>query len=253
MRKLLSLISVLCATSAVFASENKTFERSVDSNWEHASKQYSPPIIANGDIGLLIDYRNCQFQDVSSYKYIKSISQKFYVPSIYRAGRRLDNKELACFGRIEESVNFASGANAQPEKWTQNLDIFNAVSEVINTYNSGKTTIASTAFVSANSPVIAIQKRFSGESPKSYVFEYAFKSEKDNEDQPLHMLRDKALHPLVTRQDCDGHQEQHHVLPEGLPIGKYHCIAKTSAVAHGVGQCQHQGQRCHHSEEDCHQ
>ena len=187
MRKLLSLISVLCATSAVFASENKTFERSVDSNWEHASKQYSPPIIANGDIGLLIDYRNCQFQDVSSYKYIKSISQKFYVPSIYRAGRRLDNKELACFGRIEESVNFASGANAQPEKWTQNLDIFNAVSEVINTYNSGKTTIASTAFVSANSPVIAIQKRFSGESPKSYVFEYAFKSEKDNEDQPLHM------------------------------------------------------------------
>ncbi|MBR7105691.1 MAG: hypothetical protein IKC88_01760 [Opitutales bacterium] len=178
MRKLLSLISVLCATSAVFASENKTFERSVDSNWEHASKQYSPPILANGDIGLLIDYRNCQFQDVSSYKYIKSISEKTYLPSIYRAGRRLDNKKLACFGRIEESVDFENKKDASPESWSQHLDIFNAISETKNTYNKGKTIIDSSAFVSADMPIIAIQKRFSGETPKSYTFEYYFCEER---------------------------------------------------------------------------
>ena len=187
MRKILSLVSILCATSALFAIENKTFERSVDSNWEHASKQYSPPILANGDIGLLIDYRNCQFHDVSSYKYIKSISEKVYSPSIYRQGRRLDNKKLACFGRFEESVDFENSPDAKPESWSQHLDIFNAISETKNTYNKGKTIIDSSAFVSADMPIIAIQKRFSGDTPKSYTFEYYFCEERKYDEQPMHM------------------------------------------------------------------
>ena len=37
--------------------------------------QYSPPILANGDIGMLIDYRNCQFQNVPSYKTIHAVGR----------------------------------------------------------------------------------------------------------------------------------------------------------------------------------
>ena len=49
--------------------------------------KYSPPILANGDIGLLIDYRNCQFQDVPSYKTIHAVGEN-YLPGIFRAARR---------------------------------------------------------------------------------------------------------------------------------------------------------------------
>ena len=75
--------------------------------------QYSPPILANGDIGMLIDYRNCQFQDVPSYKTIHAVGEK-YLPGIYRAARRTENGKLAAFGRIEEHVSLAGDADAKP-------------------------------------------------------------------------------------------------------------------------------------------
>ena len=64
--------------------------------------QYSPPILANGDIGMLIDYRNCQFQDVPSYKTIHAVGEK-YLPGIYRAARRTDEAgQLAADARHHE-------------------------------------------------------------------------------------------------------------------------------------------------------
>ena len=47
------------------------------------SGTYSPPILANGDIGMLIDYRNCHFQDVPSYRTIHAVGVDF-LPGIYR-------------------------------------------------------------------------------------------------------------------------------------------------------------------------
>ena len=176
----------LFATLAAFGEDGGGFSRSVDSSWEHAATQYSPPILANGDIGMLIDYRNCQFQDTPSYKNIKCVGGKYF-PGNYREGRRTDNRGLAAFGYFIERVDFDGRENAAPEKWSQRLDIFGAVSEVSNSYNGGKTTIESTAFVDANNPVIAVQKRFSGDAPKSYTFEYIFSDTGKTRKKPLHM------------------------------------------------------------------
>ncbi len=158
-------------------------DRFCESSWEYSKTQYSPPILGNGDIGLMLDYRNCQFQDVSSYKNIKCVSVK-YRPSIYRAGRRTDDTRLVNFGRVEEKVDTQSSADAKPDYWKQSLDVFGAVSKVQNKY--GESQISSEAFVHSKMPIFAISKSFSGEKLKSYTFEYIFsKIETDNED-PLH-------------------------------------------------------------------
>ncbi len=135
------------------------------------SSSYSPPIIANGDIGLMIDYRNCQFQDVPSYKSIHAAGVDF-LPGIYRAGRRTENGNLADFGRIEERVSIPGDENAAPVSWRQRLDIEHAVSEVENVYR-GDSRIRSTAFVAAHVPVLCIRKSFEGEMD-SYSFDYLF-------------------------------------------------------------------------------
>ena len=185
-RKILSICTLFFVFSALWGESNKEFVRTVDSSWEHAKTQYSPPILANGDIGMLIDYRNCQFQDTPSYKNIRCTGGKYY-PAIYREGRRTDNLDLAGFGYFVESINFADTENAKPEKWSQHLDIFGAVSEVSNTYNKGKTTIDSTAFVMAKRPIVAVQKRFLGDAPKSYTFEYVFSKVGETRQKPLHI------------------------------------------------------------------
>ena len=131
--------------------------------------QYSPPILANGDIGMLIDYRNCQFQDVPSYKTIHAVGEKF-LPGIYRAARRTENGKLAAFGRIEEHVSLVGDVDAKPVSWRQTLDITNALSICENVY-AGGVRIDSTAFVAQHTAVIAVEKRFSG-NVERYVFEY---------------------------------------------------------------------------------
>ena len=134
--------------------------------------RYSPPILANGDIGMLIDYRNCQFQDVPSYKTIHAVGEKF-LPGIYRAARRTENGKLAAFGRIEEHVSLASDADAKPVNWRQTLDITNALSICENVY-AGGVRIDSTAFVAQHTAVIAVEKRFSGDVER-YAFDYVFR------------------------------------------------------------------------------
>ena len=148
-----------------------------------------PPILANGDIGMLIDYRNCQFQDVPSYKKIKCVGGN-YMPSIYRAGRRTDKAALACFGRIEEKVGTADCDSAKPDSWVQTLDIARALSKTENTFGNGK--ISSEAFVHADMPVIAVSKKFEGENVKSYVFEYLFSKRNTRTETPLHMRIEKS-------------------------------------------------------------
>ena len=134
--------------------------------------QYSPPILANGDIGMLIDYRNCQFQDVPSYRTIHAVGEK-YLPGIYRAARRTENGKLAAFGRIEEHVTLAGDADAKPVNWRQTLDITNALSVCENVY-AGGVRIDSTAFVAQHTAVIAVEKRFSGDVER-YAFDYVFR------------------------------------------------------------------------------
>ncbi len=55
------LLLGILAVSPLFADVNCSINRKCDSSWENAKTQYSPPILANGDIGTIVDYRNCQF------------------------------------------------------------------------------------------------------------------------------------------------------------------------------------------------
>ena len=64
----------------------------VSSEWENAATQYSPPVLANGDLCGLFDFRNSMAQDTPSYAFIKCTGG-IYRPSIYREGRNADEKE----------------------------------------------------------------------------------------------------------------------------------------------------------------
>lgn len=135
------------------------------------SGTYSPPILANGDIGMLIDYRNCQFQDVPSYRTIHAAGVDF-LPGIYRQARRTMDRNLAALGRVEEQVCLAGGGPSSPVTWSQKLDIDRALSVVENIYNGG-VRIESSAFVAAHCPVLCIRKKFDGELER-YSFDYLF-------------------------------------------------------------------------------
>ena len=172
MKKILICLSV-AASFAPLANSTENPLTAECSSETMGGALYSPPILANGDVATMADFRNCQFQDLPSYKKIKCVGGN-YRPSIYRAGRRTDDKKLACFGRIEESSDFPSAANAAPEKWSQTLDMRRAASETVCEFDKGKSKIASTLFVHANLPIIAAKKKFEGELPEKYVFKYIF-------------------------------------------------------------------------------
>jgi len=202
MKTHICMAAALSACAALFGGNAFAFERSVSSSWEHAKEQYSPPILANGDLGMLIDYRNCQFQDVPSYKFIRKTS-KLYAPSIYRQGRRTDRKMLSCLGRVEERVDLENDKDAMPEKWSQKLDVFGAASEVENEY-AGGVKIDSTAFISAEMPLLAIQKRFSGKPPKSYTFKYLFMREGSDSRSPMGAIVKKSSERGEISYEFDG-------------------------------------------------
>ena len=137
---------------------------------EHVER-YSPPILANGDIGMLVDYRNCQFQDNPSYRTIHAIGCDYF-PATCRQGRRLGDKSLVSLGRVEEEV-WVGGQAVPPTSWKQFLDIRKAESVVENGYADG-VRVDSTAFVAQTKPVFAVRKSFRGPVEK-YVFKWAFR------------------------------------------------------------------------------
>jgi hypothetical protein len=184
----LTVLGILLVASFGHAAMDNSLVRTCSSD-TMGKVQYSPPIISNGDVCTMVDFRNCQFQDLPSYKLIRCVGGK-YRPSIYRAGRRTDDKKLACFGRFEERVDFAGSPDARPGKWTHTLDLRNAVSETVDEFRAGISTISSTVFVHANLPVIAIRKKFQGQLPERYVFKYVF-AEPNGKDSPL-QTRSKA-------------------------------------------------------------
>lgn len=173
--------TILAAISVAYVVDG---EVDVSSGWEHASEQYSPPVLANGDLCTLVDYRNTMAQDVPSYAFIRCTGG-LYRPSIYREGRRTDNSRLACFGRIEERVATGGASNARPVRWGQSLDVHDAISMVSNSY-SGGTEISSEAFILADAPVLAVRKSFSGTPPEEYDFEYLFRRPDSRDEKPLH-------------------------------------------------------------------
>ena len=167
--KLIALtVAVLVGT---VRAQVETEPWTVDSRVKEHVEQYSPPILANGDIGMLVDYRNCQFQDTKGLELLRSVAGEYF-PTTCRAGRRTINNKLVTFGRIEEEVT-VGGAVRKPESWRQTLDVFAGESRVENGYANGAR-VDSTAFVAQGKSVIAVEKRFAGPVGK-YVFKWVFR------------------------------------------------------------------------------
>ena len=145
--------------------------RTVSSAVKEQVERYSAPILANGDVGMLIDYRNCQFQDVPAYRSIHAIGVPYF-PATCRQGRRTAGRRLMTFGRLEEEV-WVGGRLCEPADWTQHLDIRRAESVCRNGYADGAS-VDSVAFVAQGRPVIAVRKSFRGPVGK-YVFKWAFR------------------------------------------------------------------------------
>ena len=168
MKKLICL-SVAIAAACRAGAETEPWTVSSDVR-EHV-EQYSPPILANGDIGMMIDYRNCQFQDTKGLEILRSVCGEYF-PATCREGRRVIGDKLLTLGRVEEAVT-VGGTVSKPVRWRQRLDIFTGESEVENEYVGGGR-VDSTAFVAQGWPVFAVEKRFSGNIDR-YAFLWAFK------------------------------------------------------------------------------
>ena len=166
-RRLVFVVSAV-ALLPVFAAERE--------------EQYSPPVLANGELCGLFDFRNMMAQDVPSYRTIRCTGG-VYRPSIYREGRRTDNLKLACLGRIEERVGLGGAEDVRPVDWNQRMDVRQALSICTNVYANGAR-IDSEAFIASGCPVLAVKKVFTGEIA-SYTFEYLFRRVDSYERNPL--------------------------------------------------------------------
>ena len=164
-------MALLCVTIAWggFAAADEPW--TVSSAVREHVEQYSPPILANGDIGMLIDYRNCQFQDTKGLELLRTVCGE-YLPATCRQGRRTIADKLVTLGRVEEEVT-VGGAVAKPCRWKQRLDIFRGESVAENEYADGAR-VDSTALVAQGRPVFAVEKRFAGPVER-YVFKWLFR------------------------------------------------------------------------------
>ena len=171
MKHLMVWSVVAGALAAVWRADAAVEPWTVSSDVREHVEQYSPPILANGDIGMLIDYRNCQFQDTMGLELLRSVAGEYF-PTTCRQGRRTIGDKLLTLGRVEEEVT-VGGVAAKPVRWRQRLDVFKGESEVENEYAGGGR-VDSTAFVVQGLPVFAVEKRFSG-GIERYAFKWAFK------------------------------------------------------------------------------
>ena len=172
--KTLMTACILAATLAsAWAASSGGEPWTVSSDSAENVAHYSPPVLANGDIGMLVDYRNCQFQDIPSLKSIHSAWDE-YRPETCRQGRRSSLTRLATFGHAEETVSAGGDSSAAPVSWSQRLDVFKAESVCRNGYANGAE-IDSTAFVAAGKPVFAVRKSFAG-NVESYTFRWLFRA-----------------------------------------------------------------------------
>ena len=164
------LLAMAAAGTVLHGGEPWTVSSDVPGSVEH----YSPPVLANGDIGMLVDYRNCQFRDTPSYKSIHVSTAGGFRPETCRQGRRYSVLGLATFGRAEECVDIGGATSVAPVAWSQRLDVFRAESVCRNGYTNG-VEIDSTAFVAAGKPVFTVRKSFSGDIGR-YTFKWLFRA-----------------------------------------------------------------------------
>lgn len=146
------VLRVLCM--AVFAAFASPGICTVSGTGESFPEGYVPPLLANGDVSLTLDY-SCGMQN-RVYDGIR--------PEIYRAGRRLSlpTARLVGMGRVKPVLMIDGEKCTWPVSWTQDIDVRNAKVLIDGIYRHG-VRVSSEAFVCEGMPVVCIRRVLSNE------------------------------------------------------------------------------------------
>lgn len=139
----MSIALAVCGLSSV------AFGEAVRGTGEKAPDGYVPPLLANGDVSLTLDYsggmRNRGWSHVQ--------------PAVYRAGRRgpLPKTELLEEGKLNPVLVVDGEAQGWPQTWSQTLEPRTACTRIQATYAKG-VTMRTEAFVCEGLPVFAVRR-----------------------------------------------------------------------------------------------
>lgn len=163
---------LFCLTACFLVCQNSTsstkkssFLQTVKGAWDVVPKGYVPPLISNGSLTMLIDYRGGQDQQ----KYAGQ------VPAIYWAGRRY-GPELIPFGHFDLEIEMNGRIYKEPLSWVQTLDKQKATVTCLNDYDDiGVETVVFTHLLY---DVVVVKKKFFTASikvqPANVKFRYQF-------------------------------------------------------------------------------
>ncbi len=139
----------------LFALAMGTFTSSFAEDWMVRGSgatpppRYVPPLVSNGELSMLVDW-NCGQRQT---RYVTM------TPAVYWAGRRMKAPEARLFslGYFEWDVLINAHAFSDPESWTQELDVKQAIMRVQQNYTNGLR-MTSEVLVPLNQTVIAFRR-----------------------------------------------------------------------------------------------
>ena len=162
MRKILFLFSIFVLPFISVADEN--LYKMTISGESNPPEDYAPPFISNGNIATTIDYLGEQTQ-----KAFHKI-----IPDVAWAGRRysLPERDLFSFGHYNTEIKVDGISLGKPKKWTQTLDVRLGYVETRVEYDCGD--VITTAFISQQADILAVQKRVELKNQKSAKVDFSF-------------------------------------------------------------------------------
>lgn len=145
--------------------ESSTFINKISSNGNSLPEGYVPPLISNGSLSMLVDYRGCQGQS----EYVKM------VPTVYWAGRRYGppNDALIPFGHFDQILKINGKEYVTPTRWEQTLDDKSAVTKCINDFGD-ELTVETEVFNHLSYNLIAVKKKFIPKSAAVKKIDFSF-------------------------------------------------------------------------------
>jgi len=155
----------LAAQAVPGAADVSRHLNTVSGSGDAVPAAYCPPLVSNGSLCLLVDYRGCQ-------------SQRSYVgmtPGIFWAGRRYGppNDQLVPFGHFGQELSVDGQVYATPAGWTQTLNTRDGIVVCRGDYGDALT-VETVVFTPLSCDTIVVRKRFSARDGGTHAVGMAF-------------------------------------------------------------------------------
>lgn len=144
------------AMSPMTAAGDDAFRRTVSGVGDSPPAGYAPPLVSNGSLCMLIDYRGGQAQ--------RSFAKM--VPAIWWEGRRLGpgHDQMVPFGHFAQELSFGGKTQEAPTRWTQTLNTRDAEVTCLNDFGDSLS-VETIVFAHLSHDLIAVRKRISTKDP----------------------------------------------------------------------------------------